>query len=266
MCSSDLTKHAKGVYLDTDLDTEDLKRLVREFLEIAEEQTGAPFPQGPMEQLWGAIGAVFDSWQNHRAKIYRRLHGISEAWGTAVNIQAMVFGNMGHDCATGVAFTRDPSTGEKQFYGEYLTNAQCEDVVAGIRTPQPINEASRTADTMKLQTPELEMPSAYRELVGIYKRLEKHYRDMPDIEFTIQQGKLWMLQTRNGKRTTSASVKIAVDMAEERLITRNEALLRVDAASLDKLLHPTLDPEAVRNRSEERRVGKECRSRWSPYH
>jgi pyruvate,orthophosphate dikinase len=159
----------------------------------------------------------------------------------------MVFGNMGHDCATGVAFTRDPSTGEKQFYGEYLTNAQGEDVVAGIRTPQPINEASRTADTMKLQTLELEMPSAYRELVGIYKRLEKHYRDMQDIEFTIQQGKLWMLQTRNGKRTTSASVKIAVDMAEERLITRNEALLRVDAASLDKLLHPTLDPEAVRN-------------------
>ena len=243
----DDTKHAKGVDLDTDLDTEDLKRLVRDFLEIAEEQTGAPFPQDPMEQLWGAIGAVFDSWQNHRAKIYRRLHDIPEAWGTAVNIQAMVFGNMGDDCATGVAFTRDPSTGEKQFFGEYLTNAQGEDVVAGVRTPQPINEASRTADTMTLPTLELEMPAAYRELVGIYKRLEKHYRDMQDIEFTIQQGKLWMLQTRAGKRTTGASVKIAVDMAEERLITRNEAILRVDAASLDKLLHPTLDPEAVRN-------------------
>ncbi len=243
----DDTKQAKGIALDTELEAEDLKRLVRDFLEIAEEHTGQPFPQDPVEQLWGAIRAVFSSWQNQRAKIYRRLHAIPEAWGTAVNVQAMVFGNMGEDCATGVAFTRDPSTGEKNFYGEYLTNAQGEDVVAGIRTPQPINEPSRTADTRDLPTLEAQMPRAYRELVRIYKRLEKHYRDMQDIEFTIQQGKLWMLQTRGGKRTATAAVKIAVDMARERLITRKEALMRVDAGSLDKLLHPTLDPEASRN-------------------
>ncbi|MCP5039567.1 MAG: pyruvate, phosphate dikinase, partial [bacterium] len=243
----DDTKHAKGIELDTELETEDLKRLVRDFLEIAEEQTGRPFPRDPMEQLWGAIGAVFGSWQNQRAQIYRRLHDIPERWGTAVNIQAMVFGNMGADCATGVAFTRDPSTGERAFYGEYLTNAQGEDVVAGVRTPQPINAASGTVDTQDLATLEEEMPKAYRELVRIYKRLEKHYRDMQDIEFTIQQGKLWMLQTRTGKRTSAAAVKIAVDMANERLITRDEALIRVDATSLDKLLHPTLDPDAVRN-------------------
>jgi len=243
----DDTKHAKGIEFDTELETEDLKRLVRDFLEIAEEQTGRPFPVDPMEQLWGAIAAVFGSWKNQRAQIYRRLHEIPEAWGTAVNIQAMVFGNMGHDCATGVAFTRDPSTGARDFYGEYLTNAQGEDVVAGVRTPQPINTASRTSDTDDLPTLEEEMPKAYRELVRIYKRLEKHYRDMQDIEFTIQQGKLWMLQTRTGKRTSMAAVKIAVDMANERLISRNEALMRVDAANLDKLLHPTLDPEAVRN-------------------
>jgi len=243
----DDTKHAQGIELDTDLTIEDLKRLVRDFLEIAEEQTGRPFPSDPMEQLWGAIGAVFSSWQNQRAQIYRRLHAIPEEWGTAVNVQAMVFGNMGADCATGVAFTRDPSTGQRDFYGEYLTNAQGEDVVAGVRTPQPINHASRTADTQTLPTLEDEMPRAYRELVRIYKRLEKHYRDMQDIEFTIQQGTLWMLQTRTGKRTGGAAVQIAVDMAKERLISREEALLRVDAASLDKLLHPTLDPEAVRN-------------------
>ena len=240
-------KHAKGAFLDTELDTEDLKRLVRDFLEITEEQTGRPFPQHPMDQLWGAIGAVFSSWQNPRAQIYRRLNDIPDDWGTAVNVQVMVFGNIGDDCATGVAFTRDPSTGLKNFYGEYLTNAQGEDVVAGIRTPQPINQASRTTDTQDLPTLESEMPEAYRELVRIYKRLEKHYRDMQDIEFTIQQGKLWMLQTRTGKRTSTAAVKIAVDMARERLISRNEAISRVDATSLDKLLHPTLDPDAPRN-------------------
>lgn len=240
-------KHAKSIFLDTELETEDLKRLVRDFLEIVEEQSGRPFPKDPMEQLWGAIGAVFSSWQNNRAQIYRRLHDIPEKWGTAVNIQTMVFGNMGSDCATGVAFTRDPSTGEKNFYGEYLTNAQGEDVVAGVRTPQPINQASRTADTEDLPTLEDEMPKAYRELVRIYKRLEKHYRDMQDIEFTIQQGKLWMLQTRTGKRTAAAAVKIAVDMAKERLISRNEAIMRVDASSLDTLLHPTLDPSASRD-------------------
>ena len=243
----DDTKHAKGITLDTELETEDLKRLVRDFLEIAEEQTGRPFPKDPMEQLWGAIGAVFGSWQNQRAQIYRRLHSIPEEWGTAVNTQAMVFGNMGDDCATGVAFTRDPSTGQNDFYGEYLINAQGEDVVAGVRTPQPINQASRTEDTLDLPTLEAQMPKAYKELVRIYKRLEKHYRDMQDIEFTIQQGKLWMLQTRTGKRTTAAAVKIAVDMANERLITRNEAITRVDATSLDKLLHPTLDPDAIRD-------------------
>ena len=246
MCLDDM-KHAKGVFIDSELSAEDLKRLVRDYLEITEEATGEPFPRDPMEQLWGAVGAVFGSWQNQRAKIYRRLNDIPESWGTAVNVQAMVFGNMGDDCATGVAFTRDPSTGAKTFYGEYLTNAQGEDVVAGIRTPQPINESSRTADTQELPTLEGQMPTAYRELVRIYKRLEKHYRDMQDIEFTIQQGTLWMLQTRSGKRTSKASVRIAVEMANERLITRNEALTRVDASAVDKLLHPTLDPDAERN-------------------
>ena len=239
-------KYAKGVELDTELDAHDLRRLVREFLEIVEEHTAAPFPEDPEEQLWGAIGAVFASWGNNRAIAYRRLNAIEDEWGTAVNVQSMVFGNMGDDCATGVAFTRNPSTGEKKFYGEYLTNAQGEDVVAGVRTPQPINEESRTPDTMDLPTLEAEMPRAYKELVGIYKALEKHYRDMQDIEFTIQQGKLWLLQTRGGKRTATAAVQIAVDMAKERLITREEALLRVDANALDQLLHPTLDPNADR--------------------
>jgi len=246
MCIDDL-KAVKGIFLDSELSASDLKRLVRDFLELTEEETGEPFPSDPMDQLWGAVGAVFRSWQNRRANIYRRLNDIPESWGTAVNVQAMVFGNMGDDCATGVAFTRDPSTGAKTFYGEYLTNAQGEDVVAGIRTPQPINESSRTADTQDLPTLEAQMPAAYRELVRIYKRLERHYRDMQDIEFTIQQGKLWMLQTRSGKRTSRASVQIAVDMARERLITRNEALVRVDASAVDKLLHPTLDPNAQRN-------------------
>ena len=246
ICLDDM-KDARGVFLDSELSAEDLKRLVRDFLEISQEETGQPFPRDPMDQLWGAVGAVFSSWQNQRAQIYRRLNDIPESWGTAVNVQAMVFGNMGDDCATGVAFTRDPSTGAKTFYGEYLTNAQGEDVVAGIRTPQPINDSSRTADTRELPTLEAEMPAAYRELVRIYKRLEKHYRDMQDIEFTIQQGTLWMLQTRSGKRTSRAAVRIAVEMANERLITRNEALTRVDAPSVDKLLHPTLDPNAARN-------------------
>ncbi|MDX1648876.1 MAG: pyruvate, phosphate dikinase, partial [Myxococcota bacterium] len=208
---------------------------------------GRPFPQDPAEQLWGAVAAVFRSWNNPRAIRYRAIHGIPDEWGTAVNVQAMVFGNMGDDCATGVAFTRDPSTGEKLFYGEYLKNAQGEDVVAGIRTPQPINKRSRKEDQAHLPTLEEEMPKAYRELVRIYRRLEKHYRDMQDIEFTIQNGKLWMLQTRTGKRTTAAAVRIAVDMARERLIRREEAVMRVVPASLDQLLHPTLDPEARRD-------------------
>ncbi|MDG2048832.1 MAG: pyruvate, phosphate dikinase [Myxococcota bacterium] len=230
-----------GVDLDTELEGNDLRGLVREYLEIVEEHTGQPFPQNPEQQLWGAISAVFDSWQNERAVAYRGLHGIDEAWGTAVNVQSMVFGNMGEQCATGVAFTRNPSTGDAVFYGEYLMNAQGEDVVAGIRTPQPINESSRTADTEGLATLEEQMPKAYRELVRIQKRLERHYRDMQDIEFTIEEDKLWMLQTRSGKRTTAAAVRIAVDMANERLIKREEAIARVQPSSLDQLLHPTLD-------------------------
>ena len=188
-------KEARGVQHDMQLTGADLQRVVKDYLEIVREATREPFPQDPQAQLWGAIGAVFSSWENQRAIAYRRLNDIPDDWGTAVNVQSMVFGNMGDNCATGVAFTRNPSTGERNFYGEYLKNAQGEDVVAGIRTPQPINETSRAADTMELPTLEGEMPKAYKELVRIYKRLEKHYRDMQDIEFTIQNGKLWMLQT-----------------------------------------------------------------------
>jgi pyruvate,orthophosphate dikinase len=245
----EVEKEASGVALDTELSAEALRRVVKGYLEVVEEHTREPFPQDPKDQLWGAIGAVFTSWQNQRAVAYRRIHGIPDSWGTAVNVQSMVFGNMGNDCATGVAFTRNPSTGERNFYGEYLKNAQGEDVVAGIRTPQPINESSRSSDTDALPTLEGEMPKAYRELVRIYKQLEKHYRDMQDIEFTIQNGRLWMLQTRRGKRTSAAAVRIAVEMARERLISREEAVMRVDANALDQLLHPTIDrdqaPEAV---------------------
>ncbi len=239
-------KDARAVDLDTELGADDWRGLIAEYLEVVEEQTGAPFPQDPQAQLWGAIAAVFRSWGNERAVRYRAIHGIPGDWGTAVNVQAMVFGNMGDDCATGVAFTRDPSTGERFFYGEYLKNAQGEDVVAGIRTPQPINESSRKDDSAVLPTLEDEMPRPYRELVRIYRKLEKHYRDMQDIEFTIENGELWMLQTRSGKRTTQAAVKIAVDMAKERLISREEAVQRVAPDSLEQLLHPTLDPEAER--------------------
>ncbi len=239
-------KRARGVSLDTELDAAALQGLVSEYLEIVDEHTGKPFPQRPEAQLWSAVGAVFGSWNNDRAKTYRRLQGIPESWGTAVNIQAMVFGNMGEDCATGVAFTRHPGSGEKIFYGEYLKNAQGEDVVAGVRTPQPINEASRSANTQHLPTLEEEMPRAYRQLVRLYRKLERHYREMQDIEFTIERGVLWLLQTRTGKRTSRASVRIAVDMANERLITRAEAIRRVEPASLELMLHPTLDPEARR--------------------
>jgi len=239
-------KDARGVSLDTELSGEDWRSLVGTYLKIIEEHTGRPFPQDPQDQLWGAIGAVFESWGNDRAVRYRRIHGIPDSWGTAVNIQAMVFGNMGDDCATGVAFTRDPSTGEKVYYGEYLKNAQGEDVVAGIRTPQPINKVSRSADQSHLPTLEEEMPKAYRELVGVFKRLEKHYRDMQDLEFTIENQKLWMLQTRRGKRTARAAVQIAGDMVRERLINREEAICRIEPDSLDQLLHPTLDPTVER--------------------
>ncbi len=240
-------KHARGVELDTDLSAEDLKELVTTYKNLVRMQ-GKVFPEQPMAQLWGAVGAVFGSWMSPRAITYRRLNSIPEDWGTAVNVQAMVFGNMGDDCATGVAFTRDPSTGAKKFFGEFLINAQGEDVVAGIRTPQPINESSRQDDpeSAKLVTLEKAMPKAYKELVQVYQKLEKHYRDMQDIEFTIERGKLFMLQTRNGKRTAAAAVKIAVDMVRERLISKNEAIMRVTPDQVDQLLHPCLDPTATK--------------------
>jgi len=240
-------KDERAIDLDTELTAEDWKELVREYLEVVREHTGKPFPQDPHDQLWGAIAAVFRSWENDRAKTYRKLNNIPSWWGTAVNVQAMVFGNKGDDCATGVAFTRNPATGERVFYGEYLKNAQGEDVVAGIRTPQPINKANRGSDQAHLPTLEEEMPAAFRDLVRIYKKLEQHYRDMQDIEFTIEHGKLWMLQTRTGKRTVRAAVKIAVDMAKERLITKEEAIERIDPKALDQLLHPTFDPKAKRD-------------------
>ena len=240
----DSLKERRRVHLDTDLRADDWRALVREYLALVEEHTGEPFPQDPSAQLWGAIAAVFRSWKTPRAVTYRRLNRIPEDWGTAVNVQSMVFGNRGDDCATGVAFTRDPSTGAKVFYGEYLKNAQGEDVVAGIRTPQPLAREGRSPEQANLPTLEEEMPGAYRELLRIRRVLEQHYRDMQDIEFTIQAGHLWMLQTRSGKRTARAAVKIAVDMAREGLITREQAIARVDADALEQLLHPTLDPEA----------------------
>ena len=240
-------KDAKGVYLDTDLDAVDLKRLVDEYKDLVQSALGAPFPQDPKDQLWGAVSAVFGSWQTPRAVTYRRLHDIPEEWGTAVNIQAMVFGNMGDDCATGVAFTRDPSTGENAFYGEYLVNAQGEDVVAGIRTPQQLTTAGKEAQSSRLPAMEETMPGVFRQLVDIREILEKHYRDMQDIEFTVQKDKLYMLQTRSGKRTTGAAIRIAVEMEKEGLIEKAEAVCRVEPASLDQLLHPRLDPDAARD-------------------
>jgi pyruvate,orthophosphate dikinase len=245
--SLESVRDERGVQLDTELGADDLSRVAEKYLEIVRQHTGADFPQDPQEQLWGAIGAVFRSWKNERAVRYRQLHGIPDSVGTAVNVQAMVFGNMGEGCATGVAFTRDPSTGEKVFFGEYLENAQGEDVVAGIRTPQPINEACRPPGTEELPSLERQMPRVYRELERIAGRLERHYRDMQDLEFTIQQDRLWILQTRTGKRSARAAVQIAVDLAKERRIRRDEAVCRVEPAQLDRLLHPTLDPEAERD-------------------
>jgi len=240
----DRKKREKGVKFDTELDAQDLRELVEEFKSEIKRKRGVEFPEDPREQLWGAIGAVFGSWNNQRAITYRRLHNIPEHWGTAVNVQAMVFGNMGEDSATGVAFTRDPATGEKKFYGEYLVNAQGEDVVAGIRTPQPINRAGKTDPSQR--SLEEEMPEVYRELVEVYQKLERHYKDMQDIEFTIQKGKLWMLQTRTGKRTAAAAVKIAVDMVKEGLIDKETAVARIEPSQLDQLLHPTFDPKAAK--------------------
>jgi pyruvate,orthophosphate dikinase len=239
-------KEGKGVSLDTELGAEDWKQLVTKYKAIVKAEHGSDFPQAPEDQLWGAIGAVFDSWMIPRAKKYRELNNIPESWGTAVNVQAMVFGNMGDTSATGVAFTRNPSTGERALYGEFLINAQGEDVVAGIRTPQDITEKARIEAKSDRPSMELAMPDSYAELVRIYGLLETHYRDMQDMEFTIESGKLWMLQTRNGKRTAKAALRIAVDLAAEGLITEEEAIGRVEPAALDQLLHPTIDPKAER--------------------
>src|SRR5499433_3242647 len=239
-------KDKNGYTLDTDLSADDWVKLVARFQDRIEEEHGEPFPQDPQQQLWGAIGAVFGSWMNQRAITYRRLHHIPESWGTAVNVQAMVFGNMGETSATGVAFTRNPSTGDKKLYGEFLINAQGEDVVAGIRTPQEITEAAREEAGSDKPSMERTLPQAFKELERIYGVLERHYRDMQDLEFTVEQGKLWMLQTRSGKRTAKAALKIAVDLANEGLISRKEAVARIDAAALDQLLHPTIDPTAER--------------------
>eukprot|EP00930_Biecheleria_cincta_P058376 TRINITY_DN44210_c0_g1_i1.p1 TRINITY_DN44210_c0_g1~~TRINITY_DN44210_c0_g1_i1.p1 ORF type:complete len:912 (-),score=192.53 TRINITY_DN44210_c0_g1_i1:86-2821(-) len=237
-------KDRRGVRLDCDLSDTDLEDLVVAYKSRVHDETGKPFPDDPQEQLWGAVGAVFGSWMNQRAKIYRRLHDIPESWGTAVSVQAMVFGNMGADCATGVAFTRNPSNGVNDFYGEFLVNAQGEDVVAGIRTPQDLSIAGRKSHGGKLPSLEEVMPEVFQELLTIRDCLEKHFKDMQDIEFTIQRGKLYMLQTRTGKRTTHAALQIAVDMAQEGLISRSDAVMRLKPELLDQLLHPTLDPNA----------------------
>ncbi len=239
-------KDLLDVTVDTALSADDWRVVVDSYKAEVLRALGKPFPQDPQEQLWGAVGAVFDSWMNDRAQFYRRLHDIPEAWGTAVNIQSMVFGNMGDDSATGVAFTRNPSTGENRLYGEFLINAQGEDVVAGIRTPQPLTRAAREEMGETAASMEEAMPEVYAQFYEVVGRLERHYRDMQDIEFTVERGRLYMLQTRNGKRTAKAALKVAVEMAGEGLITREEAILRVDPASLDQLLHPTIDPVATR--------------------
>ena len=239
-------KDRKGFMLDTDLSAADWKIVVGHYKGRVEQETGKPFPQDPRAQLWGAVGAVFSSWMNQRAITYRRLNNIPESWGTAVNVQAMVFGNMGETSATGVAFTRNPATGAKELYGEFLINAQGEDVVAGIRTPQNITEVARIAAGSDKPSMEKALPACYAEFVRVSDLLEKHYRDMQDMEFTVERGKLWMLQTRNGKRTAKAALRVAVEMASEGLITQEEAILKVDPAALDQLLHPTIDPKAER--------------------
>ena len=230
-------KEARGVELDSELSAADLEELVREFKALIMRRLKREFPEDPQEQLWGAIGAVFGSWQGQRAITYREIEGIPNDWGTAVNVQSMVYGNMGDDCATGVAFTRNPSTGRNKLYGEFLINAQGEDVVAGIRTPQALSQLPRR------------LPKPYKQFQEICHKLETHYRDMQDLEFTVQRGKLWMLQTRSGKRTVAAAIKIAVDMVKEGLISREEALLRVSPDALDQLLHPIFDEAAKRKSS-----------------
>jgi pyruvate,orthophosphate dikinase len=239
-------KEQCGFSLDTEMSAEDWRAIISRYSEEIKQQCGKPFPQDPMAQLWGAISAVFGSWMNQRAITYRKLHDIPEDWGTAVNIQSMVFGNMGDDCATGVAFTRDPSTGDNEIYGEYLINAQGEDVVAGIRTPQPLTLKEKYRGGVDSLAMEESMPSIYNQLQKVCKNLESHYRDMQDVEFTVQKGCLWMLQTRNAKRTAHAALKISVAMADEGLIDTREAVMRIEPSSLEQLLHPTLDPEASR--------------------
>ena len=243
----EIHKEENGFTNDIELGANDWKSLSKTFKNKAEEELGFPFPQDVNEQLWGAINAVFGSWMIDRAMTYRRLNNISNNWGTAVNVQSMVFGNMGDDCATGVAFTRDPSTGNNAYYGEYLINAQGEDVVAGIRTPQNLTKEDRIIAGSNMPSMEESMKSVYNELVDIFRILETHYRDMQDIEFTVQQNKLWILQTRSGKRTASAALKIAVEMVREGIISKKEAILRIEPSALDQLLHPTLDPEAHRD-------------------
>jgi pyruvate,orthophosphate dikinase len=240
-------KDRLGVTIDTALSASDWEQVVAEYKAAVQRELGRDFPQDPHEQLWGAVGAVFASWMNDRAKFYRRMHDIPESWGTAVNVQSMVFGNMGDTSATGVAFTRNPSTGDNRLYGEFLINAQGEDVVAGIRTPQNLTKAAR--EEMGEHTPSMEeaMPEVFAQFKAVVERLETHYRDMQDIEFTVEQGKLYMLQTRNGKRTAKAALKVAVDMAASGLISQDEAVMRIEPASLDQLLHPTIDPKAVRD-------------------
>ena len=240
-------KADRNLRLDTELTAENWKTLVPMYKDRVQEVLGKPFPQDPKDQLWGAIGAVFGSWMNNRAITYRKLHDIPASWGTAVNVQAMVFGNMGDDCATGVCFSRNPSTGENAFYGEYLVNAQGEDVVAGIRTPQNLTKKEREEGGQDLPSMEEAMPETFKELCEFRARLEAHYKDMQDMEFTIQQGRLWMLQTRNGKRTAKAALKIACDLVDEGVLSQEEAVMRVEPQQLDQLLHPMLDPDADRD-------------------
>jgi len=243
----DRVKDAKGYKNDTDLQVDDLKKLCEEFKSIIKDTLGKPFPDDHNEQLWGGIGAVFQSWMGKRAVSYRKIEKIPEEWGTAVNVQSMVFGNTGDTSATGVAFTRNPATGEDMFFGEWLPNAQGEDVVAGIRTPNPVNKAGKTEDTRHLHSLEEQMPELYNQLYGIQKRLEKHYRDMQDIEFTIEDGRLWMLQTRVGKRNGQAAIRMAVEMAKKGMISKETAIMRVSPDQIDELLHPSVNPEAEKS-------------------
>ncbi|MDB5466781.1 MAG: ppdK, partial [Phenylobacterium sp.] len=235
-------KERLDVTIDTALSADDWEAVVADYKAAVQRELGKPFPQEVNAQLWGAVGAVFASWMNDRAKFYRRMHDIPESWGTAVNVQSMVFGNMGETSATGVAFTRNPSTGENRLYGEFLINAQGEDVVAGIRTPQALTRIAREEMGEKQPSMEEALPDVFTQFKAVVERLEKHYRDMQDIEFTVEKGRLYMLQTRNGKRTAKAALKVAVDLASEGLITKEEAVMRVEPSSLDQLLHPTIDP------------------------